>query len=173
MTSNTLLPPSVIRSYLERGALLAARWAALNRATRCSRVSPTGPALDDAEDLELGWGVVEVKRVASLTLRGPDREAIVARSVTVFFRSPLWLRKISGFIFSSKGPFFGGGCHDTENVMRFYLAKLIREKFRLASVGLVYFVGNSSGNGKEADESVEPQHSCGCGSGSRSVTSLT
>lgn len=79
ITSNTFLPPSVIRSYLEIGAFLAAKCAALNRATRCSRVSPTGPALAAAEVLDLGCGVVEVKRVASLTLRGPDRELIVCR----------------------------------------------------------------------------------------------
>lgn len=74
-TSNTLLPPIVTLSYVDMGALRAARCAARSLFTRCSSVSPTGPGLADAV-LDLGCGVVDVKRVASLALRGPDREDI-------------------------------------------------------------------------------------------------
>lgn len=69
-------------SVLLTCALCAARCACLNRLTRCSGVSPgileaaLGVAAEVA-DFEVAWGMVEVNLVASLTLRGPIREAIL------------------------------------------------------------------------------------------------
>lgn len=63
-------------------ALCAARCACLNRLTLCSGVSPgileaaLGVAAEVA-DFEVAWGMVEVNLVASLTLRGPIRDAIL------------------------------------------------------------------------------------------------
>lgn len=75
--SNSFLPVSCTLSAVDSGALLAARCAALSRCTRCSSVSPTGAPFPGAEVLDLGCGVVDVKRVASVALRGVVREDIL------------------------------------------------------------------------------------------------
>lgn len=65
-------------------AFCAARCACLNLLTRCSGVSPgmrgtLGATADPPVAVfEVAWGMVDVKRVASLTLLGPILEAIVA-----------------------------------------------------------------------------------------------
>lgn len=68
-------------------AFWAARCAWRRRRTRCSGDSPgmrgelTLDAADDVEpppaDFDVAWGMVDVKRVASLTLRGPILDAMV------------------------------------------------------------------------------------------------
>jgi len=80
--SKIRLDPPTIRSYVDTGAFLAARCAARSLCIRCSNVSPTwpgppAPAAFVAEALDRGCGVVEVKRVASVALRGPTRVAIL------------------------------------------------------------------------------------------------
>lgn len=103
--SNNLLPFEMTLSNFETSAFFAARWAALNRATRCSGVSPTGPALfwiglrpvgevgvDRREllgdvGLEDACGVVGVKRVASETLRGAAVFAICLLYGVVLYMS--------------------------------------------------------------------------------------
>lgn len=40
-----------------------------------------GMVADGPADFEAAWGMVDVKRVASLTLRGPTLDAIVKKSV--------------------------------------------------------------------------------------------
>ena len=82
--SRNLLVPSMTLSVLLTCARCAARWACRSRRTRCSGVSPgirlaallaaEGEAED--ADLEVACGMFEVKRVASLTLRGPTLEAM-------------------------------------------------------------------------------------------------
>lgn len=86
----------MIRSILETCACFAFKCAALNRATLCSGVSTNlgvplgsfGELLEvlsrGSADLELAWGVVGVKRVASETLRGFDGGAIGSEFEAVF-----------------------------------------------------------------------------------------
>jgi hypothetical protein len=99
--SKNRLPPPRARSTLDTCAVRAAWWAARNRLTRSSGVSPLrgrvlplagrgalppglGPEALEGVDagaegncLEEAWGVVDVKRVASDALRGETRDAIV------------------------------------------------------------------------------------------------
>lgn len=80
-TSKTRLDASITLSVLLICAFCAARWACLNRWTRCSGVSPgilmvLGAAAAEVADFEVAWGMVEVNLVASLTLRDPIRDAI-------------------------------------------------------------------------------------------------
>lgn len=75
ITSNTFLPLSAILSPTDSGAALAAWCAALSLCTLCSSVSPPGAPFPAApEALDLGCGVVDVKRVASVALRGVERD---------------------------------------------------------------------------------------------------
>ena len=78
---------SMMRSVLLIRAFCAARCAARSRRTRCSGVSPGSrfegltEARAAAEEgvaacLAVAWGMVDVKRVASLTLLGPTRDAM-------------------------------------------------------------------------------------------------
>lgn len=80
------------RSVVLTLAFCAARCAKRSLLTRCSGVSPgtlggvleatAAEALEAAEApaaLEVAWGMVEVKRVASLTLRGATRDAMVMK----------------------------------------------------------------------------------------------
>lgn len=73
----------MILSVLLTCACCAARCAARSRLTRCSGVSPGirfEGLMDDLAaglaDLDVAWGMVDVKRVASLTLLGPTRDAM-------------------------------------------------------------------------------------------------
>ena len=87
--SNSRRELSTIRSNLETLAAAARRWAARNRATRCSGLSTKGGGVPEPEPggigfeeddgvggarrlavLELACGVAAVNRVASETLRG-------------------------------------------------------------------------------------------------------
>ena len=75
ITSNTFLPLSATLSAMDIGAALAAWCAALSLCTLCSSVSPPGAPFPAApEALDLGCGVVDVKRVASVALRGGARD---------------------------------------------------------------------------------------------------
>lgn len=70
-------------------AFCAARCACRNLLTRCSGVSPgmrgtLGATADPPVAVfEVAWGMVDVKRVASLTLLGPILEAIVCWTTAI------------------------------------------------------------------------------------------
>jgi hypothetical protein len=73
---------SIARSDLLTCACCAAKWACRNLRTRCSGVSPgilllAGGLDAEVAVLDVACGILDVKRVASLTLRGPTRDDIV------------------------------------------------------------------------------------------------
>ena len=84
-TSKNLLDASTTRSARLICAFCAAMCACRSRRTRCSGVSPgirggcfgAAPPAALPAVLEVACGIVEVKRVASLTLRGPILDAMV------------------------------------------------------------------------------------------------
>lgn len=110
----------MIRSILETCACFAFKCAALNRATLCSGVStnlgvpgilgslgpvgePLGVLSRGSADLELAWGVVGVKRVASETLRGFDGGAIESALEYIYRMSGLG-RYVVGVEVEQSGP---------------------------------------------------------------------